>query len=68
MSSGISTTCLSAASILRCPSLTRFQYVILLIPTAVEAITVTSLSIMVWKAGQKWVLFLIASLYANVSL
>ncbi|KAH6903106.1 hypothetical protein BKA70DRAFT_1227882, partial [Coprinopsis sp. MPI-PUGE-AT-0042] len=54
MSSGISTTCLSAASILRCPSLTRFQYAILLIPTVLEAIFVSSLAVMVWKAGQNW--------------
>ncbi|KAH6910597.1 hypothetical protein BKA70DRAFT_1560504 [Coprinopsis sp. MPI-PUGE-AT-0042] len=68
MSSGISTTCLSAASILRCPSLTRFQYAILLIPTVLEAIFVSSLAVMVWKAGQKRHLLLTSEGWAHLIL
>lgn len=56
----MSSFCLSTAVILRCVPLSRFQSIIILIPTVVEVVFTSSLVITLWNSGHKRHLLLTA--------
>ncbi|TFK29444.1 hypothetical protein FA15DRAFT_700042 [Coprinopsis marcescibilis] len=45
--------CLSSAAILRCPSFTGVQYIVIVIPAVIEVIFTSSLPIVLWNSGQR---------------